>query len=520
MSSMSESTSSGDSNAQVFVHLFDGIGPCHIAEPDGQIVYVNRSLQDLLELHHEKLPTQLPSHIVQRTLQRDGVVRSNLVLQPADHRAEDEDRHFKLLHRRLGRVGANDSLILTTFEESTKEVQVLQAMRRSKERSDDLLGIVSDWVWEVDADWSITFMATRDDAILGRPADSLIGSSLFDLGGFEVNPELPRLRPIQRRQRASFHHALFRAHRPDGSDRLMIVAAIPVFNEVDGSFRGFRGAATDVTDRLMAEQAASRYRQQLEQTLAELHERNSELEEAVDVARKAATAKSEFLAMMSHELRTPLNAVIGFSELIASEAFGPLGHPNYKEYMTDILNSGRLLLSLINEILDFVKLEAGQMQFDFQLVNLREIADLSARFLAEQARLKQIELVIEVSPDCWALGDHKRLRQVLINLLSNAVKFTPEGGRVTVAIAPGPADRWALSVSDTGIGIAPENLDLVFQPFKQIDSALSRKYEGTGLGLPLARLIAEKHGGTLRLESELGKGTRLTLDLAKADPVG
>jgi signal transduction histidine kinase len=187
--------------------------------------------------------------------------------------------------------------------------------------------------------------------------------------------------------------------------------------------------------------------------------------------------------------------------------------------MADILNSGRMLLSLINEILDFVKLEADQMRFDFQPVNLREIVDLSLRFVAEPARQKAIDLVVDVAPDAMVSGDQKRLRQVLINLLSNAVKFTPEGGRVTVSSVLSANGRWQVSVRDTGIGIAPEHFDLVFQPFKQIDSALSRKYEGTGLGLPLAQLIVEKHGGKLHLESEIGKGTVLTLDLAKAGPV-
>lgn len=515
--------SGSDNTLKFFTHVFDGLGPCYIAEPSGAIVYVNRRLQDLLEEHHESLPTRLASHLVRRALSQEGLVRSNLLLRPAADR--DEGRSFRLIHRRLGEAGANDVLILTTFEETTKELQALQGLQRAKERSEDLLGIVSDWVWEVDADWRITFAATRDEGILGRPTESLGGTDFFELGAFEVNPEQPQRRVVQRRQRASFRDALFRARRPDGRERLLVASAIPVFDEQDGAFRGFRGAASDVTERIVAERAASQYRQQLEQALKELSQRNVELTKAVEEARQAASARSDFLAMISHELRTPLNAVIGFSELMATEAFGPLGHENYRGYIGDILNSARLLLSLINEILDFIKLDARQMTFDFQVVDLREMVVTSVRFVSEQARAKGIAVSIEVPAGVLVRADSKRLRQLLLNLLSNAVKFTPEGGHVDVSAADDAPtgdgrQRVALSISDTGIGIAPEHIGLVFEPFKQVDGALSRKYEGTGLGLPLARLIAEGHGGVLHLSSVLGEGTRVTVDLEKVTVLG
>lgn len=507
---------STDSTVNLFKHLFEGIGPCHIAEPNGTIIYVNRSLQDLLEQYQEPLPTRLASHITRRTLEDSGPIRSNLVLQQGNQGADK--RSFRLLHRRLGDEGSNAPLIFTAFEETTKELQALRGIQRANERSEDLLGIVSDWVWEVDSDWRITYSATRDEGILGRPIQSILGENFFALGAFEAHPEHPQRRIVGRRQRASFREALFRALRPDGRERLLIVSAIPVFDEHNGTFCGFRGAASDVTERMLAKQAARDYREQLEQALHLLNERNAELVLAVDQAQQAASARADFLAMISHELRTPLNAIIGFSELIASEAFGPIGHQNYQDYINDILGGARLLLSLINEILDFIKLDARQMVFDFQIVDLHESIATSVRFVSEQARAKGITISVDLTPGTLVRADSKRLRQMLLNLLSNAVKFTSEGGSVYVTQADyeGQSDespRVAVSIDDTGIGIAPEHIDLVLEPFKQVDSALSRKYEGTGLGLPLAKLIAEQHGGALRLESTLGKGTRITIDL-------
>jgi len=493
-------------NAFPFASLFDGLGPCHLAAASGEIVYANRALKDLLAQHGEALPERLPQHVVARALRQAEGVRTGLALKQGN-----AERQFKVSHRRLGEAGAGEPQILTTFEETTREAQALAAIRRVKDRSDDLLRVVSDWVWESDRDWRIGFLATRDGSLLGQPTEAITGRSLFDLGRFLVNPERPGLRLPQPRQRAAFHDALFAARQTDGTERLFLVSAVPIFGEQDGLFEGFRGSASDVTDRLAAEADARAYRLQLENTLAELKARNQELSRALDAANAAATAKSEFLAMMSHELRTPLNAVIGFSEVMEMEAFGPVGHANYKGYVGDILQSGRFLLSMINEILDLVKLESGRMELFKEPLDLADTVRGCQRLVAEQARRKSIEIRVDIPPGLRVLADPKRLRQLLLNVLSNAVKFTPDGGRVEIGAEAGA--MVAIHCRDNGIGIPADKLDLVFEPFRQVDSSLARKHEGTGLGLPIARSIAEKHGGSLTLVSEPGAGTTVTARL-------
>ena len=244
----------------------------------------------------------------------------------------------------------------------------------------------------------------------------------------------------------------------------------------------------------------------------QVRRRTAELAQARDEAEMANRTKTEFLATMSHELRTPLNAVLGFSEVMRDELLGPLGQPHYKEYARDIYNSGSHLLSVINDILDVAKAEAGRLELFEEDVDLSAIARSCVQLV--QGRAEESEVAIETSmPSEFPLlsADPKRLKQILLNLLSNAVKFTPPGGRVKL-YAKMRSDRGIdLVVRDTGIGIAEKDLARAFQPFGQIDSHLSRKYEGTGLGLPLSRNLTELHGGELLIESKPNEGTEVTI---------
>jgi len=229
-----------------------------------------------------------------------------------------------------------------------------------------------------------------------------------------------------------------------------------------------------------------------------------------DGAVAASRAKSEFLANVSHELRTPLNAIIGFSEVIKSEMFGPVGD-RYRAYSTDIFNSGTHLLGLINEILDLSKLEAGQLELHDELVDIAATVEACLNLIKEPARKAGIQLSVFLDFDApFVRADERRLRQILINLLSNAVKFTPEGGKVRLSTLRVP-EGLAIEVSDTGIGITAIDIPKVLTPFGQVDSKISRKHEGTGLGLPLVKHLAELHGGTLSIESELNVGTTVTV---------
>jgi signal transduction histidine kinase len=214
---------------------------------------------------------------------------------------------------------------------------------------------------------------------------------------------------------------------------------------------------------------------------------------------------------MSHELRTPLNAVIGFAEMLTMEAFGPLGHARYHEYARDIRSSGAHLLALINDILDLTRLDAGVTELDEEKINVADLIGPVLRMMQAQAAESDVAIDRRIEPRLpRILADKRRVHQVLINLVSNAIKFTPSGGNVRVSVFRAGAEM-AVSITDTGIGIAPEDIPKAFERFRQIDSALSRKYEGSGLGLPLARQLMELHGGRLVLESRLHQGTTVTV---------
>jgi PAS domain S-box-containing protein len=242
----------------------------------------------------------------------------------------------------------------------------------------------------------------------------------------------------------------------------------------------------------------------------------ADLRAALNQAELASRTKSEFLANMSHELRTPLNAIIGFSEIMKNELFGPIGNTNYGDYARDIHESGTHLLSVINDILDVSKAEAGKIELHEEEVDVGQIVEASIRYVRDRASALKVRLGNDL-PDGLPLVrvDPLRLKQVLLNLLSNSVKFTPEGGDVTVAGGVSPAGEFVLAIVDTGIGIAPEDLQRVLEPFGQVDSTMHRRYEGTGLGLPLAKALVELHGGTLALDSKVGVGTTVTVRLPK-----
>jgi signal transduction histidine kinase len=230
-------------------------------------------------------------------------------------------------------------------------------------------------------------------------------------------------------------------------------------------------------------------------------------------AEAANRAKSEFLTNVSHELRTPLNAIIGFSEVMSQGMLGPIDNEKYLEYATDISNSGHHLLALINDILDLAKIEAGKLELREELVDFKSVVSACFAIMKERASLADIRMKASV-PDLLpqVLVDELKVKQIIINLLSNAVKFTPRGGHIRVAGAVEEGDL-VIRVADTGIGIAPEDIQKALDPFSQIDSSLARRYQGTGLGLPLAKRLIELHGGALAIESALGAGTCITLTL-------
>jgi signal transduction histidine kinase len=237
-----------------------------------------------------------------------------------------------------------------------------------------------------------------------------------------------------------------------------------------------------------------------------------EIEDKSRQIEAANRHKSEFLANMSHELRTPLNAIIGFSEVLGERMFGELNEKQ-AEYTEDILSSGRHLLSLINEILDLSKVEAGRMELELATFDLPLAIDNARTFVRERAAKHGINLDVTVDERLGDfVGDERKIKQILLNLLSNAVKFTPEGGRIGINArqADGSVE---ISVSDTGIGISPEDQAKIFEEFRQVGGDYAHKTEGTGLGLTLAKKFVELHGGKIWVESEVGKGSTFSFTL-------
>ncbi len=264
------------------------------------------------------------------------------------------------------------------------------------------------------------------------------------------------------------------------------------------------GRATAEAERLRVHITA------LEATKRTLEVTTTDLETALETAATASQAKSQFLATMSHELRTPLNAIIGFSELLAAETFGPLGDPHYPDYARSIHASGHHLLDLINDILDFSKLDAGRLELNEETIEVHRVIDGALRMIGSEASRAGVVLEASLADRSPLLrADERRVRQVLLNLLSNAVKFTPRDGEIRVTTIGGDGEL-GIAIADTGIGIAAEDIPRALERFGQVDSSLSRKYEGTGLGLPLSKRLMELHGGRLEIESVVGVGTIVT----------
>jgi signal transduction histidine kinase/HAMP domain-containing protein len=247
-----------------------------------------------------------------------------------------------------------------------------------------------------------------------------------------------------------------------------------------------------------------------------IKEREESLRRAKGEAEAANASKTRFLANMSHELRTPLNAIIGFSEIISGQLFGNLGNERYLDYSQDILRSGRHLLAVINDVLDLSKSEAGKLVLAAREIDMREILDDCVAMVREQCISAGLTLSVSGMDRALPLaGDAAKLRQIFLNLLSNAIKFTEKGGSVSLSANWG-ADQVAVTVADTGIGMDPDDVKIAFQPFGQVDNRLERRYEGTGLGLPLTKALVDLHKGRIVVDSARGGGTRVTVSFPRA----
>ena len=423
---------------------------------------------------------------------------------------------------------AQDQIIgyLLIFTDNTARKQIEEERAKLDQRLRDqhfytrsLIESNIDALMTTDPRGIITDVNKQTEALTGCTRDELIGAPFKN---YFTDP---------RRAEAGIHRVLkegkvtnyeLTARARNGSETVVSYNAT-TFHDRDRGLQGVFAAARDVTELKRFERT--------------LQQKNAELEDANRM-------KSEFLANMSHELRTPLNAIIGFSEVLKDGLLGDMTDQQ-RGFIGDIFNSGKHLLLLINDILDLSKVEAGKMLLDLETLPLASLLKNSLSIVREKAAARRVRVSLEARELGSMNADGRKLKQILYNLLSNAVKFSNEGGAVTLRASVVGRDRvgrlsgpWVgrtfplaesaelefleVSVSDTGIGISAEGLDELFQPFSQIDSGLARKFEGTGLGLAMVKLLAELHGGTVSAESAVGKGSRFTvwLPLRRNAPSG
>ena len=389
-----------------------------------------------------------------------------------------------------------DDALLTTMRDVTSRIRAQAALEETERRlaaaASNFPGAIYQRVMDVDGNVSYPFVSRGIKEMTGIDPEDIIASPdlLTEMVPFEVRSRIREAIEMSARDMSPYEIEAPAFSR--NGDQIWLRSVARPRPHVDGGVI-WDGVFHDITERTLARQA---------------------LQAAKDEAEAANRAKSYFLANVSHELRTPLNAVIGYSEVLRDEIFGPMEHQKYHEYSKDIHASGTHLLELTEDILDLSKIETGNIVVDEKEIDVGLMMEETMRIAAPAIQKGNFDLSVDIAPEFpILLADETRLRQVLLNLLSNAFKFTPEGGEITVTVDINDDGEPEFSVRDTGIGIAKDDIPHVLAPFGRVVQLTVDNDRGTGLGLPLSKSLIEMHGGTFRLSSTLGAGTEVTFSL-------
>jgi PAS domain S-box-containing protein len=393
-------------------------------------------------------------------------------------------------HDELDTLAGSFNVYLREQNRHLAEIMESERLRaESEQRFRDFAESSSDWFWETDTEGRIIWESGGTTKHMGLPFNEVEGRTRQDIAG-DLSDSIdwtPYEQALENQKQFSRFEYSYMGDQ--GEVRAAQIGGIPLFDET-GKYIGHRGAAADITLRKQAEFA---------------------LQSAMAGAEQANQAKSEFLATMSHEFRTPLNAILGFSEMIRAQYFGPIGAQNYKEYANDIHDSGEHMLALVNDVLDISAIEAGKRPLEKEIFAISSMINDCAKNIGKTIDDKSITFSLIVPddlPDLYA--DKRAVRQIVINILSNAAKFTNPHGEISLT-ASSPNGGILISLTDTGVGIPANRLSDITEPFAQADSNPHMAQEGTGLGLAIVKTLVEAHGGDLRIESEMGKGTTVSV---------
>ncbi len=423
--------------------------------------------------------------------------------------AETGDLDQKIETGGAGEIGS----LASSFKAMVEKLQIDISERRmvedelleSETKYRRIIETANEGIWVLDRGLNTTFVNQRFADMLGYTREDMIGHHLMEYIADE-DKQVIENQIATRRKGMKGSYELRLMHR-DRRTIWCLVSGSPILDEA-GSFQGSFGMFTDITERKKAEEAIQDAHRTLEHKVAE---RTRELAQAKEAAESADRLKSAFLATMSHELRTPLNSIIGFSGILLQELAGPLNEEQKKQ-LGMVSDSAEHLLALINDVLDLSKIEAGQLKIAKEPFSLRPVLDKVVRTVNPLAQVKHLSLELEVAPEVGAvMADSRRVEQILLNLLSNSIKFT-EQGYIRISCEPAGSEV-RISVTDTGIGIKPEDLEKLFRPFTQVETGLTRQYEGTGLGLSISKRLVTLMGGTITVTSEWGKGSTFSFTI-------